>query len=132
MGDEAGARAELVALDGSGFHGQAIEADRVTIRAGITALEGRPTDALAFYREALKAWRDLGLVWDEALCGIDMATLLDPTDPEVRTAADSAREILVRLGAGPFIARLDATLTRSTNASGDTHVQAASASPVSS
>ena len=43
----------------------------------------------------------------------------------------SAREILVRLDAKPFIARLDATVTPSTNASGDSDVQAVSASPAS-
>jgi hypothetical protein len=39
-----------------------------------------------------------------------MATLLEPTTPEVLAAAEAAREILVRLGAAPFIARLDAAL----------------------
>ena len=41
-----------------------------------------------------------------------MATLLEPADPEVRAAAEAAREILVRLRAAPFIARLDAALAR--------------------
>ena len=93
----------------------AIEADRTTIRAGIAALDGRPADALTVYREALRAWRDLGLAWDEALCGLDMAVLLDPSDPEVRAASESAREILVRLEAAPFLARLDAAMSRSTD-----------------
>jgi hypothetical protein len=64
----------------------------------------------AGYRHVLGVWRDLGLVWDEALCAIDMARVLDPTDPEVRAAADAAREILVRLEAARFIDRLDAAL----------------------
>ena len=111
-GDAAAARDDLAALDASGFHGPAIEADQRTIRAGIAALEGRPADALALYRDALHAWRDLGLAWDEALCGIDMATLLGPAEPEVRAAVEAAREILVRLDAVPFVARLDAELAR--------------------
>jgi hypothetical protein len=61
----------------------------------------------------MTGWRDLGLAWEEALCAIDMATLLDPGDPEVRAAAVAARETLVRLDATPFIARLDAALARS-------------------
>jgi len=61
---------------------------------------------------ALRSWRDLGLAWDEALAGVDMALLLDPTDPWVRANAEAAREILVRLEAAPFIARLDAALAR--------------------
>jgi len=114
-GDGAGARDDLAGLDASAVHGPAIEADRRTVRAGIAALEGRPADALAFYREALLAWRDLGLAWDEALCGLDMATLLDPADPEVRAAAESTREILTRLGARPFLSRLEAAMTRSSD-----------------
>lgn len=43
-----------------------------------------------------------------------MATLLDPSEPEVRAVAESAREILVRLEANPFIARLDAATSRPT------------------
>jgi len=54
------------------------------------------------------------LTWDEALCELDMTVLLDPSDPEVGAAAEAAREIFVRLGATPFIARLDAALSRAT------------------
>ena len=117
LGDVGEARADLAAIDAAGVHGPALESGRTTIRAGIAALEGRSADALALYRDALAQWRDLGLVWDEALCGIDMATLLDPADPEVRAAAAAAREILARLGAAPFLARLDAAMARPTRAS---------------
>ena len=84
----------------------------MTLRAGLAALEGQPANALALYREALNGWRDLGLVWDEALCGIDMATVLDPSTAEVRAAADQTREILVRLGAHPLVSMLEATMAR--------------------
>jgi class 3 adenylate cyclase/tetratricopeptide (TPR) repeat protein len=114
MGDVSGAAGDLATLDASGVHGPAIDADRKTVQAGIAALEDRPAEAIPLYREALRAWRDLGLAWDEALCGLDMATLLDPSEPEVRAAAESAREMLVRLGAKPFIARLDAATARPT------------------
>ena len=77
------------------FPRPAIEADRRTIRAGIAALEGRRADALALYRDALRAWRDLGLAWDEALCGLDMALLLDPADPDV--LAECGRTVASRL-----------------------------------
>ena len=116
MGDAAAARAALAAYDASGFHGRAIEADRTTIRAGVAALEGSGGDALRRYRDALQAWRDLGLAWDEALCGLDMALLLGLAEPEVRAAAEAAREIFVRLGAVPFVARLDAAMEASSGA----------------
>ncbi len=108
LGDIAGAADDLKALEGSRMHGPAIEADRLTIRAGLAALDDRAADALPLYRDALRAWRDLGLIWDEALCGLDMTTLLDASEPAVRDAAQSAREIFARLQATPFIVRLDA------------------------
>ena len=106
------ARADLARMDASPRRGRAIDADRATILAGIAGLEDRTAEALAGYRQVLGVWRDLGLVWDEALCAIDMATVLDPTDPEVRAAGEAAREILVRLRAVPFVERLDAALGR--------------------
>ncbi len=112
-GELAAAADDLVALTAAGLHGPALAAALKTVGAGIAAREGRTADAMSGFRGALRAWRDLGLTWDEALCGLDMAILLDVTDPEVRTAAESAREILVRLEAMPMLARLDAALARS-------------------
>ena len=108
--------ADLNALDASGIHGRVVEIRRLTIQAGLAALDGQAADALARYRDALRGWRELRLPWDEALTAIDMATVLDPTQPEVRAAGESAREILVRLQARPFIARLDAALAESGSA----------------
>jgi hypothetical protein len=111
-GDADLARKDLTLVDATPRHGRAIDADRTTILAGIAGLEGRTAEAFVGYREALGVWRDLGLVWDEALCAIDMATVLDPTDPEVASAAGSARTTLLRLGATPFLDRLEAATTR--------------------
>ena len=73
---------------------------------------GRTTEALALYGEALSAWRELRIAWDEALTGHDMAKLLDPSLPEVRRAAKTAREFLTRVRAKPFLEQLDAALSR--------------------
>ena len=100
-------------LEALGSSGSALAVDVETIRAGSAALEGSKPEAVERYGRAMTGWRDLGLAWEEALCAIDMATLLDPGDPEVRAAAVAARETLVRLDATPFIARLDAALARS-------------------
>jgi len=105
--DAGGVSAALTGLDATGMHRPTLEASRMTLRAGLAALDGRTADALALYREALHTWRDLGLIWDEALGAIDMTTALDLSEPEVQAAAEAAREILVRLGARPFIDRLD-------------------------
>ncbi len=85
-------------------------AARSTLSGGGAALEGRSDEALTTFRRALGSWRDLGLPWEEALCAIGMATVLDPAEPEVRAAAESAREILTRLRAKPFLERLEAAL----------------------
>ncbi len=111
--DLATLREDIAALDATGFHGRVVEVRRATLRAAEAALEGRARDALAGYRDALAGWRDLRLVWDEALTGIDMVSVLDPTDPDVRAVAESTRAILGRLGAKPYLERLDAALARS-------------------
>ncbi len=115
-GDFPAAASELAALDASGFRAPAVEARRVTVRAGLAAGEGRRAEALGLYRDALRRWRDLHFVFDEMLCVIDMATLLDPAEPDVRAAADAAREILVRLRAMPLLARLEAAIERPSSA----------------
>ncbi len=117
-GDVAGAREDLAAIEDGGVHGRAIETDGIVIRAGLAAHGGRPDEALAGYRTALRAWRDLGLPWDEALAGIDMAMLLEPELPEVHAAVVRSREILDGLGARPFVRRLDDVLAAEAARSG--------------
>jgi class 3 adenylate cyclase/tetratricopeptide (TPR) repeat protein len=130
LGDLAGAAAALSALDASAFRTPAVEARRVTIRAGLAAGEGRPSEAIGLFRDALRRWRDLHFVFDETLCAIDMATLLDPAEPEVRAAADAAREILVPLKAKPLLDRLDAAMAsrQASTAVGGSSTKAAAAS----
>jgi len=110
--DAASASSDLEALEATGIHGLLINARRLSIRAGLAALDGRSADAMALYRDALRGFRDLGLPVDEAFTAIEMAMLLDPADPEVRAAADAARAILTRLRARPFLERLEAALAR--------------------
>ncbi len=109
-GDVNAVRTDLARLDATGFHGPVVEVRRTTLQAAVAALEGRTADALALYRDALQGWDELGIVWDGVLTAIDMATVLDPAEPEVHEAAMAARETLVRLGARPFLERLDARL----------------------
>ena len=87
--------------------GHALALDKLTINAALAAADGRSADALAQYREAFRGWRSLGLAWDEALAVIDMAKFLGVSDPEMEPAVDWARETLTRLGAKPYLARLD-------------------------
>ncbi len=111
-GDVARARAALERLNATGVHGPVAEIHRATLRAGLAALDGKAAEALGLYRDALRGLHDLGLPWDEALTAVDMASVLDPTDPEVGAAAETARQILVGLGARPFLERLETALAR--------------------
>jgi tetratricopeptide (TPR) repeat protein len=123
--DAAGAASDLARIDQTDRRGRAFDNDKNVIRAGITALEGRSDDALAAYRDALQTWRELGCVWDEALCAIDMAVLLDPSQPEVRATGAAAREILVALKAKPFIQKLDEALAKAPTPGGPVREAAA-------
>jgi hypothetical protein len=112
-GDAGTARRLMETLAEASYWGLAVEADRACLGAGIAALEGRPAEALAGYREALRAYRQLGLAFDEALAGIDMATVLPTPErdaADVVAALQAARETLTRLGAAPFLARLEAVV----------------------
>ncbi len=104
------ALARLIDLhEGLRVHGQAISVERVAMRAGLAALEGRTTDAHTGYRDALDGWRDLGLVWDEALTGLEMATVLERGRLDVAAAIERSRELLEPLRARPFLERLGPT-----------------------
>ena len=107
--DAAGARRLIETPGLAGYSGPVLEADRMRIRAGIAALEGRP-DALPGFLDALRAYNQLGLPFEEAACAVDMAVLVPGVEREsvaAATAIASARETLTRLGAAPFLARLD-------------------------
>ncbi len=109
-GDTADARRLLGQLRTTPFWGLALDADRTAMAAGVAALEGRGSESLAGYRDALRAYRQLGLAFDEAAAVVDMATLLPSPErdaPDVVAAMAGARETLDRLGARPFLARLD-------------------------
>jgi tetratricopeptide (TPR) repeat protein len=109
-GDLQDAQAALDKLTSSPIPGQASALDRLTMGAGIAALEGRRGDAVAGYREAVRGWKQLGCAFDEALTAIDLATVLVPTEremPEAAAVIEGAREALSRMGGPPFLRRLD-------------------------
>jgi class 3 adenylate cyclase/tetratricopeptide (TPR) repeat protein len=118
LGNEAELRKDLAAFEAAGFHGRVIEARHATLLADVAALEGRMAEATNLYRDALVRWHDLGLVWDEALTGIDVVTVLDRDDKWVRSVAESTRSILERLRATPSIHRLDELSGRPPTAEG--------------
>jgi hypothetical protein len=107
--DLAAARDIIERCDASLLRGRAAGVDRVTVKAGLAAREGKRTEAVAGYREAFRGWRQLGCAFDEALVALDMALLLAPTPDEMEEASadiDGARSTLEQLGARPLVARL--------------------------
>jgi tetratricopeptide (TPR) repeat protein len=117
-GDLDEARRDLAATIDTGLHGAVIEANVVTIQAGIVALEGRTAEARTLFRDALGRWRELRQEWLEALTCMDVVLLLGADDPDAPAAAERAREVFERLRAAPFLARLDAALAGGGGAAG--------------
>ena len=110
-GDLPAAHEAVRRIEASVYRGQALSLDLATIRAGIAALEGRRADAVAGYREVIRGWRGMGLVFDEAVSIVDMATVLGPSEremPEAAAVIDEAHATLSGLRAGPFLERLAA------------------------
>jgi hypothetical protein len=90
----------------------------LTFGAGIAALEGRTSDALTMYRDALRGWQELELPWDEALAVVDMAMTLGPDEPALVAAVPAARTILERLGAKAILDRLEDAMSQRAKAGG--------------
>jgi tetratricopeptide (TPR) repeat protein len=112
LGDSEGAEADLAQLDMLGLPTPRLSAERLAIRGGLASLDGRPADAIRLYSEALAGFRELGYVLPQAQTAIDMATLLDPSIPEVAAAIEAARAILTRLGARAYLDQLEAAVER--------------------
>jgi hypothetical protein len=95
------------ALEGMGrFRGRWTAAARVTAEAGLAALAGQAEEARAKYRAAGEAWRALGEPLELGLSGIDAAMVLPPPERPAELIAE-ARDVLVEIGAAPFLSLLD-------------------------
>jgi hypothetical protein len=79
----------------------------------LAALDGRRADALAGFTDAVRRWRDLGFEFEAAVCALNFVTTIGGSEPEVRAAAEDARAVFERLGAQPFMKRLDAAVRSS-------------------
>ena len=81
---------------------------KAVAEAGLAAIEGRRDEAATAYSRALDAWRAIDSPLDLALCALDREILCGPTAAPAGEQ-DEAREIFTRIGATPFLARLDRT-----------------------
>ena len=117
-GDRDRTAAALVAHERTARHGRLLALDQRLLRAGLAALDDRPAEALREGRAILGDYGRLGLPWRQALGAIVLLSTIGGDEPEVRAAAEQAREILTRLGAKPFLERLDAALASPSDRTG--------------
>ncbi|MFI5226450.1 MAG: ATP-binding protein [Candidatus Limnocylindrales bacterium] len=115
-GDAASASEDLVELEGSETYAPleapVIAARRTMIRAGLAALGGDASTSIGLFQTAARAFRDLGMPFEEALTALVMVAVLDPTTPEVTSAVQRARDFLTAQGAQPFLDQLEAGFAR--------------------
>ncbi|MDQ2941551.1 MAG: hypothetical protein M3R05_05095, partial [Chloroflexota bacterium] len=75
------------------------------------ALDGRGSEAVAGFVDAMRRWRELGLEFEAAVCGLNLVKMLGPSSPEARAAADEAAALFRRVGAQPLLARLEEAMS---------------------
>ena len=129
LGDLDRAQAALRLLDARSERGRAMSAVRLSLRAGVEALAGDRSAAVTDYRDALRTWRDMGVPFFLGTTALEFATLVGPEVPEARAAAEEAREIWTRLGSPSMLARLDAGLSRWTEAANEVKARPPAAVP---
>ncbi len=110
--DPARARSAVEALESLNEPGRFSRAERATLRGGLAALDGDNERATRLYVDAIRAFRELDLTWDLALCQLDFAAFVGPDRPEAAVAASETRRTFERLGAKPFLRRLDELSSR--------------------
>ena len=109
--DEPRVELVLAKLTEGGFYGPMAASHRRSLEGARALLEGESEKAYTLYQEAIRGWRELGLPLDQGLAGLDIVALAGPLDPTARASADEARSIFERLGARPFLAKLDLALS---------------------
>jgi class 3 adenylate cyclase/tetratricopeptide (TPR) repeat protein len=112
LGDAEGAQKDLAQLDALGLPTPRLAAERLAIRGGLAGLEGRPADAIRLYLEALAGYREIGFLFPQAQTAIEMATVLDPSIPEVAAAIEAGSAILTRLRARAYLDQLETAAQR--------------------
>ncbi len=106
--DREHARAGVEALRATGSHAAIARLTAEVGDAGIDALDGRTDRARAGLLAAYAGLRDAGAARKQAITGVVIATLLDPTDAQVRAATAETRQLVERMGAGLWLGLLDA------------------------
>jgi hypothetical protein len=98
-------------LDEDPFAGPWAAAARIAFHAGLDALEGRTTDAIAGYRDAIGRLTDDGSVVDAVRATTDAVQLLGPR-PEFEAQIQQAQTAIEELRLKPFGERLDEAIAQ--------------------
>ncbi|MEO7119327.1 MAG: hypothetical protein ABIZ34_10190, partial [Candidatus Limnocylindrales bacterium] len=85
---------------------------RITAWAGIAALEGRTDEAVDGFLDAISRTRAVGNDVIAAMVALDMVDLLGADHPATREPAAEARIVFERIGAKPYLERLDMVIAR--------------------
>jgi class 3 adenylate cyclase/tetratricopeptide (TPR) repeat protein len=96
--------------------GAYFDRERLCLRAGLAAIEGRRDEAVAGFRESARAARQLDDPWGLAETLLDAVITLGADDPEVAAFAGEARLIFERSQARALLDRLDEALGTPTRA----------------
>ena len=101
------ARAAADELRDGVFQGRLSQAFQAVMHGGALALEGQPAEARLRFVEGLDELRRMEQLFDAARWQLVAVTLL-PDAPEAPTWAAEARELFERVGARPYLDRLNA------------------------
>ena len=101
----------------AGVPSGAIRVEAQLIRAMLSAVAGDEPGALVAFRDAIAAYRDLGLRFDVALAGVAMAEVLPDALPAVAEAVAESEVIASDLGATTISRLLQAARSRQTSSS---------------
>jgi class 3 adenylate cyclase/tetratricopeptide (TPR) repeat protein len=83
---------------------------RTELESGIAALEGRKAEAIGGFRAVVTESLRQGEGLEGAIAALEAVVLLGADDAELRALAGQAREVLGRVSANSFLARLDAAI----------------------
>jgi tetratricopeptide (TPR) repeat protein len=108
IGDTSSLADALAVLEGN--PGRVTAAVRREGQAALAALRGRRGEALAEFLDTVRRWRELGLEFEAAMCGLSLVTMLGPSDPEARAVAADAGAVFERLRAQPLMKLLDTAM----------------------